>query len=122
MKKNFVTKVIALAKASKDASQTVFTRVISNATDPDIKDWIGQIKNATDPCYGELHPFIKSGQVKIYTTDSPVGMDLLMVAGRTRKTVLLGVKEEPPDLYLNKYHGQLISRGYTFIFENGCVC
>lgn len=116
-----VAKVLALASAAKNGAQTVFTRVISNSNDAAMQTWLNKMKSSTDSLYSQLHPLIQSGQVKIYWTDHPVGLDILMVAGARRKTVLLGIKEEPPDLYLNGFHGQFISRGTTFIFEDDAV-
>jgi len=116
--KKLIDKVLALAKLSTDKSEAVFTRVISNVGEPAIKTWVAQMKDSSNQLYGKLHPFMACGQVRIYLTDHPVGMDILMVAGPTRKTVLLGIKEEPADVYLNPTQGQLISRGNTFIFES----
>lgn len=114
--RKLIHKVVELANAGQ--GETVFTRIISNTQDDGIRAWIAQIKDPNHPVYSTLHGLITTGRVKIYTQHDPIGLDLLMIAGQKRKTVLIGVKEEHPSQYLNNHFARLIPRGRTFLFEN----
>lgn len=113
-----VKKVVELAEAQPSSKQTIFTRIISNASNSVISDWIKKIRDPQHPVYSKLHKYIQDDRVKIYTRNQPAGLDLLMIAGERRKIVLIGVKEESPDQYSNNYFAKLISRGNTFVFQN----
>lgn len=116
-----VDKIVELASAASADGQTVFTRILSNASKPAIKQWINEIKDPNHEIYSRLHEYVKSGLVRIYTCGEAVGLDLLMLAGENRKVAVIGVKEESPEQYANNYFAKLISRGNTFVFENDAM-